>query len=108
MEFSVLKDIVIIFAFSSLVNYLFTRIKVPTIIGYLLTGVIVGPKLLGIIKAPQEIELMAEIGVVSVALHDRNGVLAEPSFQNSPQGIFRWVSPTIINNISHNFSGSCI
>jgi CPA2 family monovalent cation:H+ antiporter-2 len=37
---------------------------VPTIIGYLLTGVIVGPKLLGIINAPQEIELMAEIGVV--------------------------------------------
>ena len=64
MEFSVLKDIVIIFAFSSLVNYLFTKIKVPTIIGYLLTGVIVGPKLMGIIKAPQEIELMAGIGVV--------------------------------------------
>jgi len=64
MELSVLKDIVIIFALSSLVNYLFTRIKVPTIIGYLLTGVLVGPKLMGIIKAPQEIELMAEIGVV--------------------------------------------
>ncbi len=64
MELSVLKDIVIIFALSSFVNYLFTRIKVPTIIGYLLTGVIVGPKLMGIIKAPQEIELMAEIGVV--------------------------------------------
>jgi len=64
MELSVLKDIAIIFAFASLVNYIFTRIKVPTIIGYLLTGVIVGPKLLGIIKAPQELELMAEIGVV--------------------------------------------
>ena len=64
MEFSVLKDIVIIFALSSLVNYLFTRIKVPTIIGYLLTGVIVGPKLMGFIKSPLEIELMAEIGVV--------------------------------------------
>lgn len=64
MEFSVLKDIVIIFALSSLVNYLFTKIKVPTIIGYLLTGVIVGPKLMGIIKTPSEIELMAEIGVV--------------------------------------------
>ncbi len=64
MELSVLKDIVIIFALSSLVNYLFTRIKVPTIIGYLLTGILVGPKLMGIIKAPQEIELMAEIGVV--------------------------------------------
>lgn len=64
MELSVLKDIVIIFALSSFVNYLFTRIKVPTIIGYLLTGILVGPKLMGIIKAPQEIELMAEIGVV--------------------------------------------
>ena len=64
MEFSVLKDIVIIFALSSMVNYLFTKIKVPTIIGYLLTGVIVGPKLLAIIKSPAEIELMAEIGVV--------------------------------------------
>jgi len=64
VEFSVLKDIVIIFALSSLVNYLFTRIKVPTLIGYLLTGVIVGPKLMGIIKAPLEIDLIAEIGVV--------------------------------------------
>lgn len=64
MELSVLKDIVIIFALSSLVNYLFTKIKVPTIIGYMLTGVIVGPKLMGIIKAPMEIDLMAEIGVV--------------------------------------------
>ena len=64
MELSVLKDIVIIFALSSLVNYMFTKIKVPTIIGYMLTGVIVGPKLMGIIKAPMEIDLMAEIGVV--------------------------------------------
>jgi CPA2 family monovalent cation:H+ antiporter-2 len=64
MELSVLKDIVIIFALSSLVNYLFTKIKVPTIIGYMLTGVIVGPNLMGIIKAPMEIDLMAEIGVV--------------------------------------------
>src|SRR5665647_1558140 len=64
MELSVLKDIVIIFALSSLVNYLFTKIKVPTIIGYMFTGVIVGPKLTGIIKAPMEIDLMAEIGVV--------------------------------------------
>ncbi len=35
MEFAVLKDIVVIFALSTLVNYIFTRIRVPTIIGYL-------------------------------------------------------------------------
>jgi CPA2 family monovalent cation:H+ antiporter-2 len=64
MELILLKDIVIIFALSTLVNFLFTRIKVPTIIGYMLTGIIVGPYLLGIIRSPHEIELMAEIGVV--------------------------------------------
>jgi monovalent cation:H+ antiporter-2, CPA2 family len=60
----VLKDIVIIFALSTLVNFLFTKIKVPTLIGYLLTGVIAGPHFLGIIRAPHEIDLMAEIGVI--------------------------------------------
>ena len=64
MEFTILKDIVIIFALSTLVNFLFTKIKVPTIIGYMLTGIIAGPHLLSIISASHEIELMAEIGVV--------------------------------------------
>ena len=64
MEISLLKDIVIIFALSTFVNFLFTKIKVPTIIGYLLTGVVAGPYLLGIISSPHQIELMAEIGVV--------------------------------------------
>ncbi|MGQ8336325.1 cation:proton antiporter domain-containing protein [Sunxiuqinia sp. A32] len=64
MELTLLKDIVIIFALSTLVNYLFTKIKVPTIIGYLFTGVIAGPYLLGIINSPHQIELIAEIGVV--------------------------------------------
>jgi CPA2 family monovalent cation:H+ antiporter-2 len=64
MEMAVLKDIVVIFALSTLVNYLFTKIKVPTIIGYLFTGIIAGPHLFGIISSAHEIELMAEIGVV--------------------------------------------
>lgn len=64
MELDLLKDIVIIFALSTLVNFLFTKIKVPTIIGYLLTGVIAGPHLLSLVGSPHQIELMAEIGVV--------------------------------------------
>ncbi|WP_321287282.1 cation:proton antiporter [uncultured Sunxiuqinia sp.] len=64
MELSLLKDIVIIFALSTVVNFLFTKIKVPTIIGYLLTGVITGPYFLGIIGSHHQIELLAEIGVV--------------------------------------------
>ena len=64
MELSILIDIVIIFTFSTAVNYLFTRIKIPTIIGYLLTGIAVGPSLLGILRSPHEIEFMAEIGII--------------------------------------------
>jgi CPA2 family monovalent cation:H+ antiporter-2 len=64
MALVVLKNIVIIFALSTLVNYLFTRIRVPTILGYLLTGIILGPSVLGVIHSPHEIELMADIGVV--------------------------------------------
>jgi len=64
MELSILIDIVIIFAFSTAVNYIFTRIKIPTIIGYLLTGIVAGPSLLGIIRSPHEIEFMAEIGII--------------------------------------------
>ncbi len=64
MELALLKDIVIIFALSTVVNYLFTKIKIPTIIGYLFTGIIAGPHLLGLITSVHQIELMAEIGVI--------------------------------------------
>jgi len=64
MELSILIDIVIIFAFATAVNYLFTKIRIPTIIGYLLTGIVAGPSLLGILRSPHEIEVMAEIGVI--------------------------------------------
>lgn len=64
MEFTILKDIAIIFAFATFVNFLFTKIRVPTIIGYLLTGILLGPHLTGIIDSAHQIELLAELGVV--------------------------------------------
>ena len=64
MELTILKDIVIIFALSTLVNLVFTKTKVPNVVGYLLTGIIAGPHLLSLVKSKHEIELMAEIGVV--------------------------------------------
>jgi len=64
MELTILKDIVIIFALSTLVNLVFTKIKIPTVVGYLLTGIIAGPHLLSLVDGKHEIELMAEIGVV--------------------------------------------
>jgi CPA2 family monovalent cation:H+ antiporter-2 len=64
MELAILKDIVLIFALSTFVNLVFTRIRIPTVVGYLITGIIAGPHLLSLIEARHEVELMAEVGVV--------------------------------------------
>lgn len=64
MEFTILKDIVIIFALSAFVNFIFNKFRIPTLIGYLITGIIVGPHLLGVIEEHESINIMAEIGVV--------------------------------------------
>jgi CPA2 family monovalent cation:H+ antiporter-2 len=64
MEPGILKDIVLIFALSTLVNLVFTRFRIPTVLGYLLTGVIAGPHLLSLVSSEEQIELFAEIGVV--------------------------------------------
>ena len=64
MDLTLLKDIVIILALSTGVNLIFTKLKLPTILGYLLTGIIAGPHLLGFIESQDNIEMMAEIGVI--------------------------------------------
>lgn len=64
MELTILKDVVIIFSLSTFVNLVFTKIKVPSIIGYLITGIVAGPYALALIQSLKEIELMAEIGII--------------------------------------------
>ncbi len=64
MELNILKDIVIIFGLSTLVNLVFTRIRFPSIIGYLITGIIAGPHALALLHSTSQIELMAEIGII--------------------------------------------
>ncbi len=64
VEIKLLQDIVIIFALASFVIWLFHKLKVPSIIGFLLTGVLTGPHAFGLVKSIEEIEILAEIGVV--------------------------------------------
>jgi CPA2 family monovalent cation:H+ antiporter-2 len=64
MEIPLLKDIVIIFGLSIVVILLFHKIRVPTIIGFLLTGMLAGPYGLKLIDSIHGVELLAEVGVV--------------------------------------------
>ena len=64
MEIPLLQDIVILLGLSVVVIFLFQRINLPTILGFLATGIAFGPHGLGLIKASHEIEILSEIGVI--------------------------------------------
>jgi monovalent cation:H+ antiporter-2, CPA2 family len=64
MHIPLLQDVVIIIGLAILVSFLFNLIRIPPIIGFLLTGILAGPHGFGIIKVVNEVEIMAEIGVV--------------------------------------------
>lgn len=64
MEIPILQDIAIIFGLSILVLFVCDKIKVPPIIGFLITGAIVGPYGFHLIKSEHEVEILAEIGIV--------------------------------------------
>ncbi|WP_299699557.1 cation:proton antiporter [uncultured Pontibacter sp.] len=64
MEIPLLSDVVIILGLSVVVILLFQRFKLPTILGFLMTGVIAGPHGLSLITAVHDIEILAEIGVI--------------------------------------------
>ncbi|SEJ58696.1 Kef-type potassium/proton antiporter, CPA2 family [Cyclobacterium xiamenense] len=63
-EIPLLSDIVVIFGLATLVILLFMRLKLPTIIGYLLTGAIAGPYGLSLVDASTAVDVLSEIGVI--------------------------------------------
>lgn len=63
MEVAFLYEIVIIFLLSIFVTIICNRLKLPATVGFLLTGVLCGPSLLGIVKDHEAIDQVAEIGV---------------------------------------------
>lgn len=63
-ELPLLKDIVILLAASILTSLFFYRLKLPTIIGFILGGIVIGPFGIGLINEIELIDVMAEIGVV--------------------------------------------
>lgn len=63
-----LRDLLILFGFATLIAVLLQRARQSTIVAYLLTGVLVGPSGLGLITNREGIELMAEIGVALLLL----------------------------------------
>ncbi|MBN4058056.1 cation:proton antiporter [Olleya sp. AH-315-K02] len=64
MHLPILQDIIILLSFSVVVVFFLQRFKIPSILGFLITGVLIGPFGLGLISAVNDIEIIAEIGVI--------------------------------------------
>ncbi|MBL8017621.1 MAG: cation:proton antiporter [Ignavibacteria bacterium] len=59
-----IQDIVIILFAAVVIIVICSRLKIPSVVGFLLTGIIIGPYTTGLIKNTHDIELLAEIGIV--------------------------------------------
>lgn len=64
MEDLLLTDINIIFGLSIFILLIFYRLGIPIVVGFLLTGIIVGPHGLGAISSVEQVETVSEIGVI--------------------------------------------
>jgi CPA2 family monovalent cation:H+ antiporter-2 len=60
----VLTDLVIVFAVAAAVVFAFGRLRVPSVVGLLVAGVLVGPYGLSLVSDLHVVEVLAEIGVV--------------------------------------------
>lgn len=59
-----LNDLLIILGLGVVVVLLFHRLRLPPIVGFLITGVLIGPHGLGLIRDLAQVDALAEIGVV--------------------------------------------
>ena len=60
---NLLVDIILIFATALVCNLIFTKFRQPTIIGYVLSGLIIGPYFLDWVEY-HELEILAELGII--------------------------------------------
>lgn len=61
---NLLYDIVIILFSAIIIILISSRLRIPSVVGFLITGMIIGPYAAKLIKNTHEIEIFAEIGIV--------------------------------------------
>lgn len=64
MHLPLLRDLLILIGFSTLIVLLLKRVKLPSILGFLVTGILIGPYSLSLINDNHEVEIISEIGVI--------------------------------------------
>jgi monovalent cation:H+ antiporter-2, CPA2 family len=63
-NFLIIQDIVVILLVSLPIIFLFKKINLPSIVGFLIAGMLIGPYGFNLIKSVNQISVLAEIGVM--------------------------------------------
>ena len=63
-EVTILRELIILLAVSLPITFLFHKAKLPALVGFLITGVLIGPHGTAVITETQAVERLADIGVV--------------------------------------------
>lgn len=63
-DVSLLKDLIILLLAAVPIGFVFSRLKLPGIVGFMITGVVIGPYGLRLIADVEAINALAEIGIV--------------------------------------------
>lgn len=64
MELFLFKDMLVIFCFSIVVLLVGHRFHIPPVVGFLLTGVLAGPHGLGLVGETEDVETLAQVGII--------------------------------------------
>ena len=59
-----LSDLIIILFVAAIILFISAKLNIPSVVGLLISGIIVGPAGLGLIQAVNEVEVVAEIGIL--------------------------------------------
>lgn len=64
MHIPLLNDIIILFGLSIAVIYVCQKINIPSVVGFLITGVLAGPHGLGLVNDVESVDALAELGII--------------------------------------------
>lgn len=64
MHLDIFREFVVVLGVSTLLILIFQRIKMPSVIGFLMAGMLMGPTGLKLITEVEQIEILSEIGLV--------------------------------------------
>lgn len=64
METEYLKSLFLIFALSAVSVFVLHRLRIPAMVGFIVSGILLGPKGLGVIQDTNVIKILSEIGII--------------------------------------------